>query len=421
MIKLMVIAGNNSKNLAKFLEQRGTFSVDYVYNNLADNAQDLLVSVLKVDKLVYVYQINEKTRQAEMNVRLDMQTLRSMLRHNKFFQAHEIVFLCNNSEYSLQAKQYFKTVMTECNVSSYHIGYLDSMSSFSSVYDSLIGVSNVKDFKNSYRNLYRRNSDDDSKIAYEPGDDRKSIIEAFDYGRLDVWEEKVNLVDTIEDTTEIVDTAEGERKTIPNITLPGIETEDVISGGDLMIITGDGYETEEEWVKQLVSSAILNERQVIVYDFTKRQEVSSWLKDTLALAMPLDIIKLREFAGSAMCALYGNHIALLKYVVAQKYSVFNTVFVITDKDDVSAVLYALGDMASCVTFVCRADRFSIKEAAEHVKHTDAKKILVLADKKDDLGPEEIKNLYNGGTIIPPFQFNGYENDWVYRKLLGGNQ
>ena len=78
MIKLMLVAGENSNSLAEFLQQRGTFVVDFLYRDLYSNSQELLNSVIRVDKLVYVYQSREMDNLGGMFIRQEMQVLKSM-------------------------------------------------------------------------------------------------------------------------------------------------------------------------------------------------------------------------------------------------------------------------------------------------------------------------------------------------------
>ena len=105
MIKLMLVAGENSNSLAEFLQQRGTFVVDFLYRDLYSNSQELLNSVIRVDKLVYVYQSREMDNLGGMFIRQEMQVLKSMYEDNKFFKASEVILLCSDDKSQLSGWQ----------------------------------------------------------------------------------------------------------------------------------------------------------------------------------------------------------------------------------------------------------------------------------------------------------------------------
>ena len=73
MSKLLIVAGKNSKNLRDFMTERGTFEVPFYYESLSKNSNEIKNSIIKVDKMLYLYQPDE------ISIRYDMGILKNLL------------------------------------------------------------------------------------------------------------------------------------------------------------------------------------------------------------------------------------------------------------------------------------------------------------------------------------------------------
>ena len=73
MISLMLVAGDQSKKLANHLTNNGAFKAEYVLPTLQDNQEFLKSSIIKIDKLLYVF------RPDQMNIRAEMAILKDLV------------------------------------------------------------------------------------------------------------------------------------------------------------------------------------------------------------------------------------------------------------------------------------------------------------------------------------------------------
>lgn len=434
LIKIMLVAGKNSKQLAEFLEQRGTFTVDFTYNDLNGNAQELLKSIIKVDKLVYIFQTNVETGKAEMNVRLDMQLLREMLLDNKFFKANEILFLCGSGKENSQAKKYFTAVMTECGVKNSSIRTLDGIASYSSVYDNLIGVTLNNDFQNHYRNLYRRGKGDDATLVYEPKSDRDVIIEPFNYDELKAWDERKDLVKSIEAKVPIEDSDESQHFVESSVSLPEIKIDDVEHDVDVILVTGQKKAGKAVWGLQLANAAVSAGRKVAVLDCTNTQSATFAAQRHELLfekCEPWDFIRASEFDNAAVLCSFNHGTSLevfLKYVEKHTYQQFNTVVVIVDEAAAGGVLEALHGSVTCILCVGYPFREDIHVVKNLLNGKAMGKYFIVSSNNfnsecstlEALSADEIKLELPGSKVIKPYKFQNFNNDWLYQKLIGGN-
>ena len=105
MIKLIVVAGSTSQKLAEFFANRGTFEIVAVYDNLANNVNQIQNKVIISDKLLYLYNDSEETN---MNIKSDMQILGNLLSNDSFFKPGEIVFMTTASAQAKLAIKFFE-------------------------------------------------------------------------------------------------------------------------------------------------------------------------------------------------------------------------------------------------------------------------------------------------------------------------
>ena len=420
MIKIMLVAGSDSKHLADFLQQRGTFIVDFMYSNLYDNSTELLNSVIRIDKLVYIYQ--DTKVQSDMNIRQDMQVLKNVLEHNKFFKADELIFLCDDSEDSKQAQEYFKVVMSDCAVEHYSISVLDSIGSFSSVYAKLIGVTQNTDFDNKYRKLYRRSRGDDARMAYYPTDDRSVALEPFDYSNLEVLDNRRKLMHSITEPEQLNDTESSVRKKYLDLNLGGIPVKDKKKQCNVFLVFGDDKAGKSYWALQIANSANMNERKVTLIDCSKHQRVSALSEknelffDNLT---PIDLIHRREFEHSCICSFpYGDILTYAKEVNKYCTMVFDTLVFILPKKYVQEVASVFEEYHVITLAVVHPYAENAKDA--YTTLIGDQKIFILSRTgytDDILSADQLKIQYTDTQIIKPYDFKSFDNTWLYRKLV----
>ena len=434
MINIMLVAGGNSRNLATFLEQRGTFEVSFIYNDLRSNADILMNQIIKVDKLVYIYRISEETGEAETNIRVDMQTLRDLISKNSFFSAEEILFLCGGSgkEYT-KPKKYFTTVMQECNFTNFAIRVLDNDASFSSIYDNLIGVSLTKDFKNTYRPLYRKERGQDSMIAYDKKNDSDLVIEPLSYSNLKNWDSQKELSKSVEQSTPIPDPDNDERNKWFNPNFAGIASDDVLRTGKLTIVSGEKRSGKSMWALELASAAISTDRRVCLYDFTTMQDIAE-LRDKNSVKLtniePLDMMRLQLCREDKLCSMPDRKILsdFLRYLVIQRFKIFNSIILVVEKEDFVKVCSIMRNLSPDCVYLTFAREDDVKNARDLLNCVSSEnKILILSstvseyseslmdatDIKESLLASDVK-----AKVVKPFMFKDFEHTpWLYQRLI----
>ena len=435
MISLMIVAGSSSQSLATFLEQRGTFQADFVYNDLHSNAEELCNQIIKVDKLVYVYRIDDKTGNAETNIKNDMQTLRMLLQSGGFFNPAEILFLCGGGKQYTQAKRYFTTIMEECGVSNSAVRTIDKAASFSSVYDNLIGVTLTKDFNNTYRPLYRKERGSESVVGYNPKNDKDLRLEPFSYDNLKNWEDQKRLANSIEQAVPITDPDDIQLSKWMNPDFSGVESEDILQDGKLTIVTGAKRSGKSVWTAALASTAIAAGRRVCVWDLTKAQDLEELCElqgIELQSIEPTLAINLQKSNNDSLCSIYNPKILVevLGRILHQRFKVFNSVLVVVEEEDFREAYNVLGSVASEVLYTVFPREHDVDSAVKQLKGVKCNKIIPLAkidvtlqNDAAQVTAEDVKARVAGASVIKQFSFKNCNSPaWLYPRLvLGGGE
>lgn len=261
MINLMLIAGDRTEKLATFMEDRGTFTVEFAFDSLSMNLGQIKDSIINVDKLMYLYQ------PSNVSIRSEMQLLKELLSQNGFFNASEIIFAVTTTDDSEKAIQYFEAAMNDCNYHTFSIKRLGAKPSFADIYDAILGVSRSMNFMNSYKDVYRVERNSDSKKAYVPQDDSDLKIEPFNYDRLTAYNQaKLDSI-KIESNIQHHDSmAESEK--FDNPVLGSIEYQSVLHSARTEIITGYSKAGVTTWACALANSTLLAQQDVTVVDFS---------------------------------------------------------------------------------------------------------------------------------------------------------
>lgn len=429
MISLMIVAGGNSENLANFLQQRGTFDVEFVYNDLHSNVDTLSGQIVRVDKLVYLYQVDADGN-SNTNIRADMQTLRDLLENSGFFRPAEIILLCGEGDEYAQARKYFNTVMGDCGVKQFDTRVLDKSGSFSSVYDNLIGTTITKDFKNVYRPLYRVERGSDAIKAYTAVNDSDLVITPVSNDNVAHWNEQKKIADSIESAEPIEDADDSETHKWVNPTLGAIKTNDVLCDGRLVLIAGAKHSGKSVWATALSQSACKVERKICILDFTERQDVSEFEQGCVSEfkeIAPLDLLRMQEYTGPTQCAVDRKIITeYLMQIVLKGFVVFDTILIVTELSDFEAATVILKNMLSDVFITTFANQQDVINIRYLLNPVTVSKVIALA--KEDISlqgetrltPEACKKLIPDAKIIKPYGFTKCDNtDWLFQRIILG--
>ena len=166
MIRIMLVAGDQTSKLAEYFKQRGSFDVTYSFSSISRYITNIQHQMIKVDKLVYVYQDDS------INIRADMDALGKLL-GSTFFSIDKIDFFVKETEETLKGIANFKFVMEECHYDNYELYKFKSAVVYASIYDSLLGVSHSANIQNSFQKVYRVERNSDTKEIFERS---KSVV-----------------------------------------------------------------------------------------------------------------------------------------------------------------------------------------------------------------------------------------------------
>lgn len=265
MIKLLIVAGNDTDKLAKYLEEKGSFSVDFQYSSLSDQVSEIKNSIIRVDKMLYIYK-------EENSLREDMQVLTELLEKDSFFSVGEIIFIQKKSETSKDALKYFTTAMDICKYTNYSAKEAVGVLSFAEIYNLLLGVTKNADAKNKYSDIYRVERGSAASVAFKS----KSVdllIEPFNDDNLDKYvSSKENAVKidsglSYRDSTD-TESVKFNEPSFGRITIPSDEDQQ-----NLFMITGKSNTGKTMWAAALAKSATAKGRKTLVLDLTDNADI----------------------------------------------------------------------------------------------------------------------------------------------------
>lgn len=372
MISVLLVAGGKSKKLAEFLEERGTFVVPFYYNDLNSHVTEIQNQIIKVDKLLYLYQIDTETGEASSNIKADMQTLRMLLSSNGFFSVGEILFIVKSGEEYQQAIKYFNVVMQECHIKNYSIKPISSLMSFAAIYDAVMGVSSIKDFQNSYRKLYRVSRGDEASLAYAPVDDKDLTIEPFRYDAVKDYEQQKLLAKKVESGIEVYETADSKVEQYYNPDFGHLRNIDV-RRSKCVLISGNSKSGKTIWAGALAKSAVDQGKQVLVLDFTKCGDIYTVLTENGVAAQNA---KMLDLAGNVInksdlivCAPknaieYDVRFEFLRNILNYQQSTLDVIVVICEVEDYKRLTQVFPNSFDAVCFNTTGIRQEVLEAIE---------------------------------------------------------
>lgn len=360
MLKLMIVAGNQAAKLADHLTKTGAFRADYVFTSLSENQEKIKNSIIKVDKLLYIYQPDESKTQT--SIRGEMGILQELLTVESFFSANEIIFMQKNGQYAKQATEYFSAVMKECNESllqskrkhkrvTYAIKVVDGPLSFQIVQDYLLGVTKADDFSNTSVKVYRFEKGNDANTAYVQKDNLNSKVEPFSFENLESYDRerenalKMDSGSIFRDDNEInINVLDS-----PEFGMLQIATSE--SSRNVSIISGENKAGKSIWAVALARSAEAYKKRVLLLDVTYNQDIERLVSShdiTFFHTEMLQILNNKELDESyiSICQVSAadkNKVLDFMYVLCNKLfpKQYDHVFIVCEQADLQAIHKAM--------------------------------------------------------------------------------
>ena len=354
MSKLLIVAGKNSKNLRDFMTERGTFEVPFYYESLSKNSNEIKNSIIKVDKMLYLYQPDE------ISIRYDMGILKNLLTKSSFFDPGEITCIVNgNPDENAKAIEYFKSVMEDVGYNNYQVKRSESTMTYEDIYNQLLGVSESIKFKNRRKNVYRVENSNESKEVFLPELDTTLTIKPFNYDSNHNYEKAKENARRTESGIEYVDSMRPMKKFV-RPSFGSVNFDSILHGNKTICISGLAKSGITTWTCALATSAIDLGKSLLVLDYTDNQDVYDTMVLNRIKCKQLNMVELlqncqveKEIIG--VCGLTNEKERKVKSEFLQNFfsrvDTYDYVFVVTSIDYMENAVSIVGDMLSKL-FLC---------------------------------------------------------------------
>lgn len=432
MINLMLVAGERTSKLANFFKERGAFSVDFEYDSLAANEKNIKSSIVKVDKLLYVYQAGV------IEIRDDMRVLSKLLSDNDFFSPGEIVFVVTDSPDAENAKRYFGSVMEDCKFQNYRVQNTGERPTFTEIYDSVLGVSHSENFKNSYRDVYRVERNKEASITFDPQDDRDLAVEPFNLDRIKDYKIAKENAKKTESGQLQRDNMLGIRK-FDAPSLGEIKFKSVLEGTRTFLITGLEKSGISVWTCALAVSTVVAGCPVTVIDFTDSGDIESTLSSRDIPTESVSMLEMSRVYTPAsdvvnVCTIQNDRedqvkLEFLQHIYSGSRIGNGIIFIAAQMKDVPGI-YALLHNELEQLFVCLSPEYKdvYKMQSFLGMYSEEIQIKVLLNRRLNLmegftyleGTDVRKLLpFKHVGIVNPITFSGFDLDnEIYMALVG---
>lgn len=434
MIKLLIISSLRSKELGEFLTQRGTFDVEGCYTSLSADAANIQNQIIKVDKTLYLYQLDEDGN-SNVNIRSDMQVLQNLLKNNTFFNPGEIIFMTQNTLQCAQAEKYFTTVMTACNYDNYSIKRIEGQLSFSEIYSGLMGISINENFKNTYKPLYRVERNSDSSTAYEQQDDFYLSLEPFNFDQLKSYNDRKTLAAKTSSTIPFKDTpVDTERFQNPDFTQ--LKIDDGILRNNINLLTGKSKSGLTTWTIAFAASAASEGKSVLILDFTSNSDVKPMMENS---GIKINIVTIKEMlrktkegsTGISVCSIRNDREERIKLNFLQRYfsiasGQYDVVLLPVEPKYFEQVHTLLREQINKVLFTVVPRRTDVVELQQYIKCIEGEDVMVLMNECVNLthdsyiSQQEVKKLlvFFNPRVVSSCTFKDFNlKGTLYNKIL----
>lgn len=291
MLRIIVVAGEQSENLATYLASSGS-KVIGSYPTLMDGKGAIENSIFHIDKMVYVY------HPTTMDIRQDMSCLLRLVTGN-FFSVREIVFIMKKDQLSQRATEYFNEAIAECNKTlkqdrkqeiAAQQKLIDGELTFANIAAATYGVTNSNNFANKIRTVMRYEKDSEATTAYVRHDTHDHVVEPFSYESVKAYEkEKTNLAIT-ESGRIITDPEEDSLPTVDNALLnAGNKTPMTVRKKNLFMLTGEKGLGKDEWACVLAASTAQAKKPTIILDYASDSTIASKLSSEMVEYESVDL------------------------------------------------------------------------------------------------------------------------------------
>lgn len=171
MMNLMFLS-SNVDSLVDYFNKTfgGSLDIDYKYDSLEMNIEQLMNNNIRVDKLIIVFYDDPR-----FNIKREMNCLGKLLEGNAFFKINEILVFSEDNEHCNNGVQAFKFVMENIKFSNYSIKVYEDGISTNKIYQDVMGIVPEDFTRTSYNIVYRAEKGSESKVGYSPRQREKPL------------------------------------------------------------------------------------------------------------------------------------------------------------------------------------------------------------------------------------------------------
>lgn len=438
MISLMLVAGDQSKKLANHLTNNGAFKAEYVLPTLQDNQEFLKSSIIKIDKLLYVF------RPDQMNIRAEMAILKDLVLSESFFEVSSIVFIQSESEESKIASDYFNTTLQECNAKAkygvsidYELYTIKGDLTFNIIKNTVLSITQINNKKNTVANFVRYEKNNKASTAYDAANTKNHKVEPFDYSSVLQYEKDQKNAVSLE--TGIIKHTNGDdiHNTLDNPTLGSVQLA-IQKQIKSYILTGTGKSGKSTLALALAASTITSGESILILDLTNSGNIQSKLEAESILHRvysPMQLVtnQFDSFDGITVCHLEDKSIVSdfvsVIYTDTVNRMMVDNILIVVESQFFSDIACLTGNNLTD-TFVCVHPLITDILLASKINEcyyckTMGKlptmilnKNLSLRPTEKWLEPKEVKQYYPKNRIVAHLQINSFKMDsTLHEKIL----
>lgn len=275
MLKVLLVAGDQTESLAKYFNERGTLQVVRKYNNIVSNVNDIEGKIIDVDKLVYVY-----NPASDMNIKRDMGALKKILKEVNegisFFNVREIIFCMQEDSTSNNVLRFFNAAMREVDFDNIDVFTPKEELTYIDIYNKLLGTTVGNKVNHTYMNIVRKPKGSQIKNVYDPK--VKDInLEPFTYEHLENHEKAKVTANKIGMEVNYCD-LNNTREKFDRPYLGSFDVDDIFNKRNIYIVTGlprTGITTN---TCMLSASAVSANKSVTIINLTTTSDTQDYLR-----------------------------------------------------------------------------------------------------------------------------------------------
>lgn len=442
MINLIVIAGDQTDDLSEHLQSNSAFKVVFHANSLLGAKDEIQNSIIKADKLLYVYHKNQ------MNIRNDMAFLRELFLSDSFFEVKEVLFIQKEDVDSEQAEKYFINIMQDVsnarkgskkynNEIEYYYKTVKNLLTFQSINEILLGVSQSAVVKNTISKFYRYEKGNSAKEVYVADKKQGAYVEPFNFDSLinhDRERQNMNTIQGVSIPTKSNDSWHQFEK----MQLGDIDITDTQIYKNITVISGNAKTGKTTLACFLAASLENDGRKSLVLDFTANQDCDALITE-LCKKMKKRTVKdlllsnasfeeTIEFVNFDSNELYDLRMDVFILLLQKQLNSYEHVLIVAETKDLDEILYSAHESLNKILFCLTPLEKDVLTCKEQLMlmAADAELLVVLSDRialnqyTKFLAPEKVKELLGGIKIVKSLKLEDVtQAKGLHTAILGG--